>query len=113
ARVEAANLPEDVHDAAMKEVAKLERTSEQSPEVGWIRTWLDTVLDIPWNERPEAAYAIAGARRILDEDHTGLDDVKERIVEYLAVRQRRSDRGLGVIGGRPRGGVRPPAGPPR
>jgi ATP-dependent Lon protease len=112
ARVEGANLPEDVHDAAMKEVAKLERTSEQSPEVGWIRTWLDTVLDIPWNERTEDAYDIAGARRILDEDHTGLDDVKERIVEYLAVRQRRSDRGLGVIGGRRSGAVLALVGPP-
>jgi ATP-dependent Lon protease len=112
ARVEAANLPEDVHNAAMKEVAKLERTSEQSPEVGWIRTWLDTVLDIPWNERTEDAYDIAGARRILDEDHTGLDDVKERIVEYLAVRQRRSDRGLGVIGGRRSGAVLALVGPP-
>jgi ATP-dependent Lon protease len=112
ARVEAANLPEDVHDAAMKEVAKLERTSEQSPEVGWIRTWLDTVLDIPWNERTEDAYDIAGARRILDEDHTGLDDVKERIVEYLAVRQRRSERGLGVIGGRRSGAVLALVGPP-
>ncbi len=112
ARVEAANLPEDVHNAAMKEVAKLERTSEQSPEVGWIRTWLDTVLDIPWNDRTEDAYDIAGARRILDEDHTGLDDVKERIVEYLAVRQRRSERGLGVIGGRRSGAVLALVGPP-
>ena len=112
ARVEAANLPEDVHNAAMKEVAKLERTSEQSPEVGWIRTWLDTVLDIPWNERTEDAYDIAGARQILDEDHTGLDDVKERIVEYLAVRKRRSERGLGVIGGRRSGAVLALVGPP-
>ena len=112
ARVETANLPEDVHNAAMKEVAKLERTSEQSPEVGWIRTWLDTVLDIPWNERTEDAYDIAGARQILDEDHTGLDDVKERIVEYLAVRKRRSERGLGVIGGRRSGAVLALVGPP-
>ena len=112
ARVEAASLPEDVHNAAMKEVAKLERTAEQSPEVGWIRTWLDTVLDIPWNERTEDAYDIAGARQILDEDHTGLDDVKERIVEYLAVRKRRSERGLGVIGGRRSGAVLALVGPP-
>ena len=49
ARVEAANLPEHVHKAALKEVDKLERSSEQNPEAGWIRTWLDTVLDIPWN----------------------------------------------------------------
>ena len=63
ARVEAADLPEKVREAAIKEVDKLERTSEQSPEVGWIRTWLDTMLDIPWNERTEDAYDIAGARR--------------------------------------------------
>jgi len=112
ARVEAANLPGSVHEAAMREVDKLERTSDQSPEVGWIRTWLDTILDIPWNERTEDAYDIAGARRILDEDHTGLDDVKERIIEYLAVRKRRSDRGLGVIGGRRSGAVLALVGPP-
>jgi ATP-dependent Lon protease len=112
ARVEAANLPEKVHEAAMREVDKLERTSDQSPEVGWIRTWLDTILDIPWNERTEDAYDIAGARRILDEDHTGLDDVKDRIIEYLAVRKRRSDRGLGVVGGRRSGAVLALVGPP-
>jgi ATP-dependent Lon protease len=112
ARVEAADLPENVHEAAMREVDKLERTSEQSPEVGWIRTWLDTILDIPWNERTEDAYDIAGARRILDEDHTGLDDVKDRIIEYLAVRKRRSDRGLGVVGGRRSGAVLALVGPP-
>ena len=96
----------------MREVDKLERTSEQSPEVGWIRTWLDTILDIPWNERTEDAYDIAGARVILDEDHTGLDDVKDRIIEYLAVRKRRSDRGLGVVGGRRSGAVLALVGPP-
>lgn len=112
ARVEAADLPEKVREAALKEVGKLERTAEQSPEVGWIRTWLDTVLDIPWNERTEDEYDIGGARRVLDEDHTGLDDVKERIVEYLAVRKRREDRGLGVIGGRRSGAVLALVGPP-
>src|SRR6476646_6532481 len=109
---EAANLPEKGHEGAMGEVDKLERTSDQSPEVGWIRTWLDTILDIPWNERTEDAYDIAGARVILDEDHTGLDDVKDRIIEYLAVRKRRSDRGLGVIGGRRSGAVLALVGPP-
>ena len=111
-RVEDADLPGSVREAALREVDKLERTSEASPEVGWIRTWLDTILDIPWNERTEDAYDIAGARRILDEDHTGLDDVKDRIIEYLAVRKRRSDRGLGVIGGRRSGAVLALVGPP-
>jgi ATP-dependent Lon protease len=112
ARVEAANLPENVHEAALKEVGRLERTPDASPETGWIRTWLDTILEVPWNERTEDAYDIAGARQILDEDHTGLDDVKERIVEYLAVRKRREDRGLGVIGGRRSGAVLALVGPP-
>src|SRR6202051_1808821 len=112
ARVEAADLPEAVSAAALKEVDKLERTPDASPETGWIRTWLDTVLDIPWNKRTEDAYDITGARRVLDEDHTGLDDVKERIIEYLAVRKRRADKGLGVIGGRRSRAGAPLVGPP-
>jgi ATP-dependent Lon protease len=105
ARVEAAELPEKVREAALSEVDKLERTSEQSPEVGWIRTWLDTVLELPWNTRTDDAYDIKGAREILDADHAGLDDVKDRIIEYLAVRKRRDERGLGVVGGRRSGAV--------
>ncbi|GAA4228703.1 endopeptidase La [Streptosporangium album] len=112
ARVEAADLPEKVREAALKEVDKLERTSDQSPETGWIRTWLDTVLDIPWNERTEDSYDIAAARAVLDADHTGLDDVKDRIIEYLAVRGRRAEKGLGVVGGRRSGAVLALAGPP-
>ena len=112
ARIEAANLPEKVEEAALKEAAKLERTSDQSPEVGWIRTWLDTVLEIPWNERTDDAYDISGARAILDADHAGLDDVKERIIEYLAVRKRRADKGLTLVGGRRSGAVLALAGPP-
>jgi ATP-dependent Lon protease len=112
ARVEAADLPEKVPEAALAEVDKLERTSEQSPEVGWIRTWLDTVLDLPWNTRTEDSYNIAEARAVLDADHAGLDDVKERIIEYLAVRRRRADRGLGVVGGRRSGAVLALVGPP-
>ncbi|GIH73793.1 endopeptidase La [Planobispora longispora] len=112
ARVEAADLPEKVREAALKEVDKLERTSDQSPETGWIRTWLDTVLDIPWNERTEDSYDITAAREVLDADHTGLDDVKDRIIEYLAVRGRRAAKGLGAVGGRRSGAVLALAGPP-
>ncbi|MET8756903.1 endopeptidase La [Lentzea sp. NPDC004782] len=112
ARVEAADLPEKVLKAALAEVDKLERTSEQSPEVGWIRTWLDTVLEMPWNSRTEDAYDIKGAREVLDADHAGLDDVKQRITEYLAVRKRRADRGMGVVGGRRSGAVLALVGPP-
>ncbi|MGW2372389.1 endopeptidase La [Kitasatospora sp. NPDC001683] len=112
ARVEAADLPEKVREAALKEVDKLERASDQSPEGSWIRTWLDTVLELPWNERTEDAYDIAGARAVLDADHAGLTDVKERIVEYLAVRKRRADQGLGLVGGRRGGAVLALVGPP-
>ena len=112
ARVEAAELPETVREAALREVGKLERSSDQSPESGWIRTWLDTVLDLPWNVKTEDATDLKAAREILDADHHGLDDVKDRIVEYLAVRARRAQRGLQVVGGRGSGAVMVLAGPP-
>jgi ATP-dependent Lon protease len=112
ARIEAAALPEKVHEAAMKEADKLERSSDASPEAGWIRTWLDTVLEIPWNTTTEDAYDIGAARAVLDADHAGLDDVKDRIIEYLAVRKRRSDKGLTLVGGRRSGAVLALTGPP-
>ena len=112
ARIEAADLPEKVAEAALKEAAKLERSSDASPEASWIRTWLDTVLEIPWNTRTDDAYDIGGARGILDADHAGLDDVKDRIIEYLAVRKRRSDKGLTLVGGRRSGAVLALTGPP-
>jgi ATP-dependent Lon protease len=111
-RVEAADLPDKVRQAALREVGKLERASEQSPEGGWIRTWLDTVLDLPWNVRTEDSTDLTAAREVLDADHHGLDDVKDRIVEYLAVRTRRAQRGLQVVGGRGSGAVMVLAGPP-
>ncbi|MCS3781361.1 endopeptidase La [Tsukamurella ocularis] len=111
-RVEAADLPESVREAALREVGKLERGTDQSPEAGWIRTWLDTVLDLPWNVTTEDSDDLAGARTILDADHHGLDDVKDRIVEYLAVRSRRSQRGMSLVGGRGSGAVMVLAGPP-
>jgi ATP-dependent Lon protease len=112
ARVEAAELPDNVREAAMREVGKLERSSEQSPEGGWIRTWLDTVLELPWNVTSADSTDLKAAREILDADHHGLDDVKDRIVEYLAVRARRGQRGLQVVGGRGSGAVMVLAGPP-
>jgi ATP-dependent Lon protease len=87
-------LPDDVRVAVEREVDRFERTSEQSPEHGWIRTWLDTVLEIPWGTRSDEHVDVVAAREILDADHTGLDDVKNRIVEYLAVRKLRAERGM-------------------
>ncbi len=111
-RIEAADLPEKVREVALREVGKLERANEQSPEGGWIRTWLDTVLDLPWNVSTEDSTDLKKARDILDADHHGLDDVKDRIVEYLAVRARRAQRGMAVVGGRGSGAVMVLAGPP-
>jgi ATP-dependent Lon protease len=111
-RVEAAELPDKVREAALREVGKLERSSDQSPEAGWIRTWLDTVLDLPWTTRTTDVTDVTAAREILDADHHGLDDVKDRITEYLAVRTRRAERGMEVVGGRGSGAVLALVGPP-
>jgi ATP-dependent Lon protease len=111
-RVSQAALPDKVREAALREVGKLERASDQSPEAGWIRTWLDTVLDLPWSERTVDSTDITAARAVLDADHHGLDDVKDRIVEYLAVRARRAERGLEIVGGRGSGAVLALVGPP-
>ncbi len=112
ARVEAADVPDAVREALLREVGKLERSSDQNPETSWIRTWLDTVLDLPWHQRTTDDADLAKAREVLDADHHGLDEVKERIVEYLAVRARRAARGLEVVGGRGSGAVVLLAGPP-
>jgi ATP-dependent Lon protease len=111
-RVEEAQLPDDVRKAALREVGKLERASDQSPESGYIRTWLDTILDLPWSTKTTDSIDIQAARGVLDADHHGLDDVKDRIVEYLAIRARRASRGLEVIGGRGSGAVMALVGPP-
>ncbi len=90
---------ESVHTAISREIDRLERTSEQSPEHGWIRTWLDTMLDLPWGVRDTGEIDLVAARDVLDADHTGLDEVKDRIVEQLAVRKLRADRGMDALGG--------------
>jgi ATP-dependent Lon protease len=111
-RAKAAEVPDAVREALLREVDKLERSSDQSPETAWIRTWLDTVLELPWNVTTEDSTDVVAARAVLDADHHGLDEVKERIVEYLAVRTRRAERGLQVVGGRGSGAVIVLAGPP-
>ena len=111
-RVTKAEMPENVLTEVNRELDRLERTSEQNPEYGWIRTYLDWMLDLPWNVRSDDNYDLAEARRILDEDHTGLGDVKERIIEFLAVRKLRKERGLEVLGGRGSGAIITLVGPP-
>src|SRR5438876_3589400 len=108
----APGVPDKVREAIEREVERLERTSEQNPEHGWIRTWLDTITELPWGSRSDDALDLVEARRVLDADHNGLDDVKDRIVEYLAVRKRRADRGLEPAGGRGSGAIVALVGPP-
>jgi ATP-dependent Lon protease len=107
-----ANMPEGARKEAERELGRLEAMSEQSPEYGWIRTYLDWMTEIPWDIRTEDNLEIDAARAILDEDHTGLSDVKDRIVEYLAVRKLRQERGLGPSSGRGSGAILTLVGPP-
>ncbi|HYX80521.1 MAG TPA: LON peptidase substrate-binding domain-containing protein, partial [Actinomycetota bacterium] len=111
-KIAEAGMPEGPRQEAERELGRLERTSEQSPEYGWIRTYLDWMTEIPWNARTEDNLDIADARRILDEDHTGLEDVKDRIIEYLAVRKLRQERGMGAVSGRGSGAILTLVGPP-
>jgi ATP-dependent Lon protease len=93
-KIAEAGMPEDVHLQAERELDRLERIGEQSAEASVIRTYLDWLIAVPWSERSEERLDPAHARQILDEDHYGLEDVKDRIVEYLAVRKLRQDRGI-------------------
>ncbi|HEY7401267.1 MAG TPA: endopeptidase La, partial [Actinomycetota bacterium] len=111
-KIAEAGMPDDVRAEAERELGRLERTSEQSPEQGWIRTYLDWMVEIPWNVRTDDRLDIAEARAVLDADHDGLDDVKDRILEYLAVRKLRLDRGMGEATGRGSGAILTLVGPP-
>src|SRR6266567_2326907 len=105
-------FPDDVRKEVERELDRFERTSEQNPEQGWIRNYLDWMLELPWGKKSEDRFDVAEARRILDEDHTGLDDVKERIVEFLAIKKRRAGRHLQPVGGRGAGAIITLVGPP-
>jgi ATP-dependent Lon protease len=106
------DLPEAVRTAVEREIEKLERMSEQNPEHGWVRTWLDTVFELPWGEQSDDRLDVKEASRILDEDHDGLDDVKDRILEHLAVRKLQAERGLAQVSGRGAGAILALVGPP-
>jgi ATP-dependent Lon protease len=112
AKIEGRELPEHVRTAVLREIDKLERTSDQSPETGWIRTWLDTILEIPWGVESDDRLDVSEARRILNADHDGLEDVKDRILEHLAVRKLQAERGLKPVDGRGSGAILALVGPP-
>ncbi len=88
-------VPDSVRDAIDKELDRLERMGQQNPEHAWVRNWLDAVFDLPWGTFADEHSDLGGARAVLDADHEGLDKVKERILEFLAVRVLRKQRGLG------------------
>src|SRR4051794_15428371 len=113
-KVAESGMPEAARVAAEREIDRLERMSEQSPESSYIRTWLDWMLDMPWNSRSEDRLDVVDARSVLDADHTGIDEVKDRIIEYLAVRKLRAERGLDehVSGQRGAGAIIALVGPP-
>jgi len=94
AKIEAAGMPENVREQAEKELSRLERMGEQSGEASMIRSYLDWLIAVPWSRRSQERLDPVHAREVLDRDHAGLDDVKERITEYLAVRKLRADRGV-------------------
>ncbi|HZE06055.1 MAG TPA: AAA family ATPase, partial [Solirubrobacteraceae bacterium] len=93
-KIEEAGMPEHAQEQALKELGRLERMGEQSAESSVIRTYLDWLIAVPWSKTSEEKLDPEHARAILDEDHAGLEDVKDRIVEYIAVKKLRVERGI-------------------
>jgi ATP-dependent Lon protease len=93
-KIQDAGMPDDVREQALKELGRLERMGEQSGEASMIRSYLDWLIAVPWSGRSEEKLDPVHAREVLDADHAGLEDVKDRITEYLAVRKLRADRGI-------------------
>ncbi len=91
-KIEEAKMPEAVQEQALKELGRLERMGEQTGESSMIRTYLDWLIAVPWSKRSDERLDPVAAREVLDADHAGLEDVKDRITEYLAVRKLRQDR---------------------
>jgi ATP-dependent Lon protease len=93
-KIEEAQMPEAVQEQALKELGRLERMGEQTGESSMIRTYLDWLIAVPWSKRSDERLDPVAARAVLDADHAGLEDVKDRVTEYLAVRKLRVDRGI-------------------
>jgi ATP-dependent Lon protease len=93
-KIAEAEMPEEVAEQAERELRRLERQGEQSPESSMIRSYLDWLLAVPWKERSEEKLDPKHTQEVLDEDHAGLEDVKRRITEFIAVRKLREERGV-------------------
>jgi len=100
-RLEKLELPEEARKEVNRELKRLERTSRESMEAQVIRTYLETVAELPWNKRSEEHLDVAEAGKVLDQDHFGLQKVKDRVLEFLAVRQLRQSRGETDDNGQP------------
>ena len=84
-KIKAAKMPQEARDKTLKELKRLSQMSTHNPEAGYVRTWLDAIVEMPWSTRTPNNVSIKQAEKVLDEDHYGLQEVKERITEYLAV----------------------------
>ncbi len=93
-KIEEGGMPDAVKEQAEKELGRLERVGEQSAESSVIRTYLDWLIAVPWGKRSDERLDPVHAREVLDKDHAGLEDVKDRIVEYIAVKKLRVERGI-------------------
>ena len=93
-KIEEAGMPDAVREQAERELGRLERMGDSSGEASMIRTYLDWLVSVPWSERSDERLDPVHAREVLDADHAGLEDVKDRIVEYIAVRKLRQERGI-------------------
>jgi ATP-dependent Lon protease len=93
-KIDEADMPDSVKEQALKELGRLERMGEQTGESSMIRTYLDWLIAVPWGKRSEERLDPVAARAVLDADHAGLEDVKDRVTEYLAVRKLRQDRNI-------------------
>jgi ATP-dependent Lon protease len=94
AKIDEADMPEAVREQTEKELDRLERMGEQSGEASMIRTYLDWLIAVPWGKRSDERLDPVYTQEVLDSDHAGLEDVKERIVEYIAVQKLRKERGI-------------------
>src|SRR5438477_2550135 len=106
-----AGMPEAVQQQAERELGRLARMGEGNAEASMIRTYLDWLLAVPWSKRSEERLDPVHARDVLDADHAGLEDVKDRITEYIAVRKLRKERGMTDVG-RAAGAILTLIGPP-
>jgi ATP-dependent Lon protease len=91
-KLKKAKLPKEIYDKVAKELSRLAKLSVHNPETSYLRTWVETILELPWGEYTKSSYSLSKAEKILNQDHYGLEKVKERILEYIAVLKLKSEQ---------------------